>query len=127
MSLLGQLVRDSLAAIPMHAEATLDCSVVMPDHVHAVIVVRGGALAVPAVVGGVKARVTRRSGIAGIWQRSFHDHVVRDERDMARIREYIAANPRRWELAHGDACGRAGQVPPLRPQLTSPAPPIDRR
>lgn len=31
-----------------------------------------------------------------VWQRGFHEHVVRDDRDLARLRAYIAANPSRW-------------------------------
>jgi REP element-mobilizing transposase RayT len=31
-----------------------------------------------------------------LWQRGFYDHVVRDEQDLRRIREYIATNPIRW-------------------------------
>jgi REP element-mobilizing transposase RayT len=33
-----------------------------------------------------------------IWQKSFYDHVIRDEKDMNRIREYILNNPLRWKL-----------------------------
>lgn len=31
------------------------------------------------------------------WQINYYEHIVRDERDLGRIREYIAANPFRWE------------------------------
>jgi putative transposase len=33
-----------------------------------------------------------------IWQRSYYDHVIRDEKDLKRTREYIDANPIRWAL-----------------------------
>ena len=33
-----------------------------------------------------------------LWQRSFYDHVIRDEDSLNRIREYIATNPQRWDL-----------------------------
>jgi putative transposase len=33
-----------------------------------------------------------------LWQRSFYDHVIRDEQSLNRIREYIATNPLRWDL-----------------------------
>src|SRR4030042_958467 len=33
-----------------------------------------------------------------LWQRSFYDHVIRDEESLNRIREYISTNPQRWEL-----------------------------
>jgi REP element-mobilizing transposase RayT len=35
-----------------------------------------------------------------IWQRSFYDHVIRNEQDLMRIREYIETNPLKWELDH---------------------------
>ncbi len=31
------------------------------------------------------------------WQKSFHDHVIRDEEDLMHIREYIANNPLQWD------------------------------
>ena len=31
-----------------------------------------------------------------LWQRSFYDHIIRDDRDLERIRTYIDANPCRW-------------------------------
>jgi len=32
-----------------------------------------------------------------IWQRSFHDHIIRNERSLYAIKEYIADNPENWE------------------------------
>jgi hypothetical protein len=54
-------------------------------------------------VAGFKAAVTRRASEAlprlrmPIWQRNYYEHVIRDERDLDRIRDYVAANPARWE------------------------------
>ena len=31
-----------------------------------------------------------------VWQRNYYDHVIRDESELLRIREYILANPARW-------------------------------
>lgn len=33
-----------------------------------------------------------------LWQRNYHEHIVRDEPSLNRIREYIATNPERWEF-----------------------------
>jgi putative transposase len=55
------------------------------------------------VVRGFKARVTRaiqRSSqppVTPVWQRNYHDHVIRDEHAMNRIRQYITDNPRNWD------------------------------
>jgi putative transposase len=53
-------------------------------------------------VAGFKGAVTRRviamkgSQITPVWQRGYYEHVVRDEDDLERVREYIRENPRRW-------------------------------
>ncbi len=58
----------------------------------------------PEVVRGFKTysgrRVNAMRGTPGtaVWQRGFYEHVVRNEEDLNRIREYIAENPLRWWL-----------------------------
>jgi REP element-mobilizing transposase RayT len=45
-----------------------------------------------------EAAVTRTTPRRGLWQRGFYEHVVRDDHDLERIRDYIAKNPIRWAL-----------------------------
>jgi REP element-mobilizing transposase RayT len=35
---------------------------------------------------------------ARLWQRGFYEHIIRTERELARIREYITNNPAQWSL-----------------------------
>ena len=42
-----------------------------------------------------------------IWQRSFYDHVIRDDDDLNRIREYIRNNPLRWALDEENPANRS--------------------
>jgi REP element-mobilizing transposase RayT len=97
----------------------LDAFVVMPNHLHGIITItpheaiagnrtadtaaRGttpGSLG--AIIQQFKGVTTRRvnalRGITGvpIWQRNYHEHVIRDADDLDRIRAYIAANPSSW-------------------------------
>jgi putative transposase len=57
-----------------------------------------------ALMAGFKSAVTKRinilRGMPGvpIWQRNYHEHIIRDENSLARIRRYIADNPRQWAL-----------------------------
>ena len=57
-----------------------------------------------AIVQNFKSISTRRlnqlSGTPGdtVWQRSYYDHVIRNERSLEEIQEYIAGNPLCWEL-----------------------------
>lgn len=49
---------------------------------------------------GFKSSVTRKINqldtINFQWQRSFHDHIIRDETSLNRIRKYIKNNPHKW-------------------------------
>ena len=47
------------------------------------------------MVQGFKGAVTRKIGFS-LWQRSFHDHIIRSEADYWRIWQYIDENPRKW-------------------------------
>lgn len=114
-------------SIPEHFSAVeLDEWIVMPNHVHGLLLINdvvggGEALGVqlnaPTDVGfpqvspkhsslGVivrtyKAAVTtacRQAGASGFgWQRGYHDRVVRNDRELDNIRRYIANNPYHWE------------------------------
>jgi hypothetical protein len=33
-----------------------------------------------------------------VWQRNFHDRIVRDDRELDAIRQYIRDNPAKWDL-----------------------------
>ena len=73
---------------------------VMPDHLHAVVAPRDGGNVVEWVR-RLKGRVTadaRGHGLRKLWQRSFHDHVLRREESVADAVNYVLANPVRAEL-----------------------------
>jgi len=48
-----------------------------------------------AYVAGVRSQGWSRFE-GRVWQRNYHDHVVRSEKDLTRIRDYMAGNPARW-------------------------------
>lgn len=63
---------------------------------------RGTSKTIGSVVRGFKIGVTkwmRGNGVEGpIWQRNYHEHIIRDEDALRRIGEYIQTNPQRWML-----------------------------
>ena len=100
-------------------EIELDGFIVMPNHIHAIIIITGGSgratgrsplqagpakRSLGAFVGGFKSVVTKRinetRGAPGtpVWQRNYFEHVIRDEDSLNRIRRYIDDNPARWEF-----------------------------
>ena len=57
-----------------------------------------------AIVGSFKSAVTkrinqlRRAPGTHVWQTNYHEHIIRNEREFTRIRDYIINNPASWEL-----------------------------
>ena len=80
----------------------MDEYVVMPNHVHVILIFPQGVKDLSAVVGSYKAYVSKmfhmeHPGVP-LWQRSFYDHVIRDEAAYLEIKRYIQENPLKWNL-----------------------------
>ncbi len=119
---LGAVVEDCWAKLPDHYDnVALDAFILMPNHVHGVIIIKdettgvGAGLkpalpaaaasrrhGVPEIVRAFKTFSPRRfneiraSASTHIWQRGFYDHVIRGEGELDRVRTYIMDNPRKW-------------------------------
>ena len=51
---------------------------------------------VSSIVNQLKGYTTKQAGFP-LWQKSFHDHIIRNEREYQKIWEYIVTNPLNWE------------------------------
>jgi REP element-mobilizing transposase RayT len=93
----------------------------MPNHIHGIIVIgndrtglenrsgldRAGLEPAPTLSEIVRQfktfsskRINQLRNNAGspVWQRNYYEHVIRVEKELKRIREYIANNPLQWEM-----------------------------
>ena len=129
LSPVGELARRTWLNLPeWFPYVELDCYVIMPNHIHGVLLLlpedrtrvvvvssrnedsahvdrdhhKAGTLekSLGAVIQAYKSGVTREcnqhSGEKSrLWQRGYYDHVIRDERGLERIREYVTWNPAR--------------------------------
>ena len=98
----GVAVDRAIKQIPYN-NVRVDEYVIMPNHVHLLIVLlpteNGRSMIAPTInniVRHIKAYVSREIGHT-VWQKSFHDHVIRNRRSYQKIREYIKNNPVTWE------------------------------
>lgn len=78
----------------------VDSYMIMPDHIHMLITISGGMpscrpTSLQTVVRTFKTMVTREIGFS-VWQTSFYEHIVRDEKDYTDIDNYIKANPQKY-------------------------------
>jgi putative transposase len=85
--------------MPSHFAVELDAFVVMPNHVHGIVMVgrAGHARPLQVVIGSCKSAVSRLLG-RPVWQRGFYERVIRDERELEALREYIVNNPAVWDV-----------------------------
>lgn len=107
LSAIGTVVAQCWRDIPSHhRHVKADEFVVMPNHVHGILWLdeshTENTRSLGVVVATYKAAVTRtlrRSGVIDdcqIWQSRYHDHIIRTEESLNRIRAYIVENPARW-------------------------------
>ena len=103
LSSYGRIVDQAINDIPKHYPMiTVDQYAVMPNHVHLLLQIHsdpeGRALPAPEisrVVQQVKGVITKQIGL-GIWQKLFHDHVIRDQKEYDTVWRYIETNPLKW-------------------------------
>ena len=85
-----------------YENVTVDKYVIMPNHIHLIISLHGTMRAssptkdIVSIVRSFKTMSTKEIGCS-IWQRSYHDHIIRGERDYEKIWEYIDTNVIKWE------------------------------
>ena len=103
----GKTVKDTWHRLPeLYPMVVLDEMIVMPNHVHAIIVIREGAHrpTVSEVVRTLKSisarRINQERGKQGVsvWQRGFFERIIRDTRQFTNVQEYIRMNPLRWSM-----------------------------
>ena len=70
----------------------LDYFVIMPNHVHIIFTLENCNLHLGEIVRRFKAKVSRSFG-QNLWQANYYEHVIRNEKALAKIREYIVNNP----------------------------------
>ena len=96
----GNIVEAAICQIPIiYTDWDVAKYVIMPNHVHLILTQNGRQIAAPTVsqiIGNMKRAVFLRLGYS-LWQKSFHDHIIRNQEDYNRIVEYIENNPQNWE------------------------------
>jgi putative transposase len=117
LSKIGKIAEKYLNEIPNHFDDVyIDEYVIMPNHIHIIISIVGVQnfeplrnkyqKIIPKSIGSIirayKAFVTKKGKTEGyeskIWQRNYFEHIIRNQEDHNRIREYIQNNPLQWEL-----------------------------
>jgi len=118
---IGNVIQSKITQLPNIYNIHVDQFIVMPNHVH--LMIGNNTISLSRIIAGFESFATKevkqlvaessrfpcgdREAYATalllnnhntLWQKSFYDHVIRSDRDLSRVREYINNNPLQWEL-----------------------------
>ena len=117
----GRIVKDEWCqTVHVRPNVDLDEFFIMPNHLHGIVVInRRGVLqyaptrepalrspsqTIGAIIRGFKSVTTKQINILRntpgmpVWQRNYFEHIIRDEKDLYKIRQYIKSNPLQWQI-----------------------------
>jgi REP element-mobilizing transposase RayT len=126
LSEIGKIVFGEWLKTPkLRPNVFLDDFIIMPNHLHGILEIKDGPNAVethcnaslqrtqntfgpqrknlPSIIRGFKGASTKRINDKFgynlfVWQPRYYEHIIKNEEDYARIKEYIAHNPVNWEF-----------------------------
>ena len=125
LSIIGEIIFNNWHEIPNHFEdVILDEFVIMPNHLHGIIIVENNnnfvkipvetihelslpkhrrKMLIPTIIGKFKMQTAksintiRKTAGNPFWQRGYYEHIIRNERKLHIHRNYIINNPKNWE------------------------------
>mgnify|MGYP001114696632 CR=1 FL=1 len=120
LNLIGEISKKYWLRINEHYKNTnLDNFIIMPNHIHGIIIINNIVGVqyieplhneyqhiIPKSIGSIirtyKSTVSRWCNKNGYnnfkWQRNYYEHIIRNEKELNQIREYIINNPLKWEF-----------------------------
>ena len=105
LSEYGKIVYNQIIEMnKIYNNVNVEKFIVMPNHLHLLIEITNNGSSgtptptnsvVPSFVSTLKRFTNKKIG-KKLWQRSFYDHIIRNEEDYLNVWEYINNNPAKW-------------------------------
>lgn len=119
LSPIGEIAYKYWEDIPKHFDdVSIDQFIIMPNHIHGIIIISEPTVetrhavslqkqtfgnpipnSLPTIIRSYKSAVTKwcnENDHTFLWQRNYHEHIIRNEKELDRIRGYIINNPANW-------------------------------
>ena len=110
---LGEIVQNQIEFIEKRYDIAINKYVIMPNHVHLIIAIENPngnkhpqGVSLQQIVGGYKSYISneylnicKEQGLfmGEIWQKGYHEHIIRNEQEYQNIWKYIDTNPLKWQ------------------------------
>lgn len=98
LSKQGKVVEEHIKQIEdVYQNVMIDEYIIMPNHIHMIITINNKRqVTISRIIKQYKANVSKKIGYS-IWQKSFYEHVIRNEKEYLNIKEYIQNNVINWK------------------------------
>ncbi len=104
LSTIGKTIDSEVQKInTIYENVAVDKYCIMPDHIHMIIFLTPDecgktqfAPTLSRIIKQFKGTITKQIGIS-IWQKSFNDRIIRNEKGYQEVWQYIHTNPLKWE------------------------------
>ena len=110
LNLAGEMIKKWLCELEnKFKNVELDEYIIMPNYIHLIIFIMNGTHDIPQIVQWFKTMTTNeyirnvkqnnwKPFNQKIWQKNYYDRIIRNEKELDKIRKYIFENPLKWEL-----------------------------
>jgi REP element-mobilizing transposase RayT len=116
LSYIGEIIEAEIKQVSnIYKQVTVDKYIIMPNHIHMILIIdscdkngrtkfaptaiyteTNDPLTISRIIKQFKGSITKKIG-KSIWQKSFYDHVIRNEQAYLEVCKYIEENPIRWK------------------------------
>ena len=107
----GEIADNVIKIIPQKYGVEIDNYIIMPNHIHMIISIDNNERTIhelslqhsliPNIIGYMKMNISKHIHFyepeLTVWQRSYHDHIIRSEQDYLKIWTYVDSNYQKWE------------------------------
>ena len=108
LNVTGQIVSAIWQKIPQHfPNVEVDQFILMPDHLHGIIDISAQVkkfYSLATIIQNFKSistrkinKITQNSGVS-IWQRNYHERIIRNDQELHCLHEYILTNPENYKI-----------------------------
>jgi len=110
----GEIVENAWYDLPNHySHCLLDKFVIMPNYFHGIIIIENESTksrvhGLSEIMRAFKSFSSKRINELNVgenkfkWHKSFYDRIIRDEKELLNVRNYIVQNPLKWAINKGD-------------------------
>ena len=98
----GKIVKKHIENINNQKNIGIIQYIIMPNHIHFILEIntegspKSATPTVPKIINSFKSLVTKEIGNT-IWQRNYYEHIIRNEKELIKIYEYIEYNHYKWD------------------------------